>query len=204
MIVRYIIGIKMLLVVFILCFVDKSYGQVDPEWLKSWNQAVDLRPETLSYSTVVVSQDEPGIPLVVHGQIFKPNGREVANNVVIHMYHRDHAGFDFGLNDNSLTTWRLQGWAKTNAEGKFEFHTIRPAADYIGREGGHIHFTLISDEFGKQWAHKIHFLDDPKVAEKEKQQSAAKGQFSWVKEVKTHAGIQHIDVAIKLKEKADF
>jgi protocatechuate 3,4-dioxygenase beta subunit len=204
MIFRYIVVIKMLLVVFILCFANKSHAQVDPEWLNSWNQAVDLRPESLSSNTVIVSKDEPGIPLVVHGQIFQPNGQEVANNVIIHMYHRDNQGFDFGLNDKLLTTWRLQGWAKTNSSGKFEFYTIRPAPDHIGREGGHIHFTVVSAEFGKQWAHKIHFLDDPKITDNEKQQSAANGQFGWVKEVTTLDGIQHINVAIKLKEKTDF
>ena len=204
MIVRYFDVTRILLVVFILCFASRSHGQVDPEWLNSWNQALDSRPEILSSSTVIVSQDEPGIPLVVQGQIFKPNGHEVARNVIIHMYHRDNQGFDFGLNDKMLTTWRLQGWAKTNSEGKFEFHTIRPAPDHIGREGGHIHFTVVSAEFGKQWAHKVHFLDDPKITQKEKQQSAAKGQFGWVKEVKPYNGIQHVNVAIKLKEKADF
>lgn len=194
----------MLLVVFILCLADKSQGQVDPEWLKSWNQAVESRPKNLSSSSIIVSQDEPGVPLVVHGQIFKPNGHEVANNTLIHLYHRDHTGFDFGLNDNELSTWRLQGWAKTDAQGKFEFHTIRPAPDHIGREGGHFHFTVVSIEFGKQWAQKIHFFDDPKISDREKQLSAASGQFGWLKEVKTFDGIQHIDVAIKLKEKADF
>jgi protocatechuate 3,4-dioxygenase beta subunit len=137
-----------------------------------------LRPENLSSSSILVSQYEPGKPFVIHGQIFKPNGREVANNVLIHLYHRDHQGFDFGLNDNSLTTWRLQGWAKTNSEGKFEFHTIRPAPDHIGREGGHFHFTVVSTDFGKQWIQKIRFLDDPKISDKEKKQSAAAGQFA--------------------------
>lgn len=151
-----------------------------------------------------MTQDEPGIPFVVHGQIFKPNGHEVAKNTLIHLYHRDHAGFDFGINDKELSTWRLQGWAKTNSEGKFEFYTIRPAPDHIGREGGHLHFTVVSEEFGKQWLHKIHFLDDPKISDKEKQLSAAQGQFSWLKDVQTLEGIQHIQVAFKLKEKADF
>ena len=204
MIVRYMVVIKILLVVFILSFADKSHGQVDPQWLKSWNQAVDLRPEKVSSSSIIVSQHEPGIPLVVHGQIFKPDGREVASNVLVHLYHRDHAGFDFGHNDNEFSTWRLQGWAKTDAAGKFEFKTIRPAPDHIGREGGHFHFTIVSVEFGKQWAQKIHFLDDPKISAKEKQQSAAAGQFGWVKDVKTIDATQHINVAFKLKEKTDF
>ena len=204
MIVRYSVVVKMMLLVFIICFVVKSYAQVDPQWLKSWNQAVESRPENVSHTSIIVSPNEPGIPFIINGQIFKPNGREVANNVLIHLYHRDHAGFDFGLNDKVLSTWRLKGWAKTNSAGKFEFHTIRPAPDHIGREGGHFHFTVVSADYGKQWIQKIHFLDDPKISKKEKQKSAAEGLFGWVKEVKTINGIQHVKVVIKLKEKADF
>lgn len=198
------VAVKIMLVVLFIFTPIQSQGQVDPEWLKSWNQAVAMRPDNVSSSSVIVSPNEPGVPIVVHGKIFQPNGLEVANNVIIHMYHRDNQGFDFGLNDNELSTWRLQGWAKTDAQGKFEFHTIRPAPDHIGREGGHFHFTVVSTEFGKQWAQKIHFFDDPKISDREKQLSAASGQFGWLKEVKTFDGIQHIDVAIKLKEKADF
>ncbi|PKG97986.1 hypothetical protein [Paraglaciecola sp. MB-3u-78] len=97
----------------------------------------------MSSISITVSQDEPGIPLVEHGQIFKPNGREVANNTLVHLYHRDHAGFDFGLNDNESSTWRLQGWAKTDAQGKFEFHTIGLAPDHIARESDkhHLHIS---------------------------------------------------------------
>jgi hypothetical protein len=52
--------------------------------------------------------------------------------------------------------------------------------------------------------HKIHFLDDPKISNKEKQQSNAQGKFTWLTNVKTLDGIQHVDVAFKLKEQADF
>ncbi|WP_339720656.1 hypothetical protein [uncultured Paraglaciecola sp.] len=197
-------AIKLTLVIFILSVPNQSQGQVDPQWLKSWHQAVAMRPESVSVSSVIVSPNEPGIPLVVHGQIFKPDGQTFANSVLVHVYHRDHAGFDFGANDRELSTWRIQGWAKTDNQGKFEFKTIRPAADHLGREGGHFHFTVVSEEFGKQWMHKIHFLDDPKLSAREKQQSIAQGQFSWLTDVKTFDGIQHINVAFKLKIKADF
>lgn len=196
--------VKLMLVASFICTPNNSQGQVDPQWLKSWNQAVAKRPENLSSSTVLVSANEPGIPLVVHGKVFRPDGQDVVKNALVHLYHRDHAGFDFGANDKELTTWRLQAWAKTNSEGQFEFHTIRPAPDHLGREGGHFHFTVVSAEFGKQWMPKIHFLDDPQISNKEKQQSAAQGQFSWLKEVQTLDGIQHINVAFKLKEQTDF
>lgn len=62
----------------------------------------------------------------------------------------------------------------------------------------------MSEAFGKQWMNKIHFLDDPKISNKEKQRASVLGQFSWLAEVHTHKGIQYVDLAFKLKEQADF
>jgi len=202
--VNFLLLTKLIMVTSILALFDSAIAQVDPQWLKSWREAIDMRPGNISAISKVVSEEEPGIPFVVKGQLFKPNGRVPANNVLVHMYHRDHAGFDFGPNDSSLTTWRLQGWVRTDADGKFEFHTIRPAPDHIGREGGHIHFTIVSSDFGKQWAPKIHLLDDGGFTANEKRASETAGQFAWLKEVTTIDGVQYIDVAIKLKENADF
>jgi protocatechuate 3,4-dioxygenase beta subunit len=147
---------------------------------------------------------EPGTPLVIRGQVFEPDGRTPARGVVIHAYHRDKDGFDFGPNDRALTTWRLQGWVRTDAQGRFEFQTIRPAPDAMGREGAHVHFTMESQELGKQWAPTIFFSDDPLVTEKAREESAEAGEFGWVRDINVVDGIQRTDVKIRLKDKADF
>ncbi len=182
----------------------ESQGQVDPDWLRSWNEAQETRPEKLTANSRIAPGDEPGIPFIIHGQIFLPDGRTPAPDVVVHSYHRDHRGYEFGPNDNSVTTWKLQGWVITNSKGQFVFQTIRPASDHLGREGAHIHFTLVSTDFGRQWAPKVHLLDDPLVNDGQLKRSEAAGKFAWVRKVKTKNGIQHIDVNFQLKEKSDF
>src|SRR5262245_24767853 len=117
-----------------------SHGQADPYWLRSWNEAQRSRPAQMGASSTIASTSEPGTPFVARCQVFLPDGRTPASRVVVHSYHRDHAGYDFGAHDTALTTWRLQGWALTDAEGRFEFRTIRPAPDHLGREGAHVHF----------------------------------------------------------------
>src|SRR5688572_3814997 len=123
------------------CCAGESPGQADPFWLRSWHEAQENRPKTIASSGRIAPQDEPGTPLIVHGVVVEPDGRTPAVAVVVHAYHRDRDGFDFGPDDNELTTWRLQGWVETDTEGNFEFQTIRPAADHLGREASHIHFT---------------------------------------------------------------
>jgi protocatechuate 3,4-dioxygenase beta subunit len=182
----------------------EGLSQVDPFWLRSWNEAQRSRPERMASTGRIAAVTEPGTPLVIRGQVFEPDGRTPARAVVIHAYHRDKDGFDFGPNDRALTTWRLQGWVRTDAQGRFEFQTIRPAPDAMGREGAHVHFTMESQELGKQWAPTIFFSDDPLVTEKAREESAEAGEFGWVRDINVVDGIQRTDVKIRLKDKADF
>lgn len=195
--------ISVLILIGALFASAQSQGQTDPAWLKSWNEAQETRPVTLKSRGIIGANKEPGIPLVIHGQVVGPDGTS-ASGVVVHTYQRDHEGFEFGPNDNSVTTWRLQGWAQTDAQGRFEFQTIRPAPDHLGREGAHIHFTLESETFGRQWAPKIFFSDDPHVTAGQRRRSKKAGEFGWVREVRVADGVQHVDVRIRLKESADF
>ena len=195
--------ISVLILVGTACTPSESQGQADPCWLRSWNEAEEDRPLTMTSSGRIAAENEPGIPLFIHGRVFEPDGTS-ARGVVVHAYHRDRDGFDFGPNDDALTTWRLQGWVETDAEGRFEFHTIRPAPDHLGREGAHIHFTLVSGDFGRQWAPTVYLADDPLVTSDERSRSKESGQFGWVRGVETADGVQHVDVRIRLKEKADF
>lgn len=177
----------------------------DPYWLRSWNEAERIRPSLIDTHGRIAPADEPGTPLTIHGRVVQPDGRTPSPGVVVHAYHRDRNGLDFGAGDRSLSTWRLQGWARTDSEGRFRFDTIRPAADHMGREGAHIHFSVASSEFGRQWAPTVYFSDDPLVGERERARSAAAGAFGGVREVRTvDGGGQELDVRIRLKDAADF
>jgi len=182
----------------------QSMAQADPFWLKSWNEAQKSRPAQLTSTGRIAPATEPGTSLVIRGEIFKPDGRTPAPGVVVHAYHRDRDGFDFGPNDRALTTWRLQGWVRTDANGRFEFRTIRPAPDHMGRDGAHVHFTLESQDLGRQWAPTLYFSDDPPSSGKGLADSAKAGEFGWVRPVRVVGETQETDVKIRLKEKADF
>ncbi len=178
-------------------------GQADPAWLRSWNEAVASRPATLKAVGRIASKTEPGTPLIIRGQVVAPDGDPVGN-VIVHGYHRDQEGLDFGSGDSTTTTWRLQGWTRTDPEGRFMFRTIRPAPDHMGREGAHIHFTLESEQYGRQWAPTVFFADDPAVKADQRRQSEQAGEFAWVLDTRSIDGIEHLEVKIKLDEDPDF
>ena len=136
-----------------LLLAGTALADVDPAWLASWNEAVATRPATISKTARIGEEGEPGEPLIIQGQVTTPDGAPAAGVDVL-AYHRDAAGFEFGQGDRQTTTWRLRAWARTDDSGEFTFVTIRPAPDALGREAPHVHFTLVSDAWGRQWAPK--------------------------------------------------
>lgn len=181
----------------------QSWAQADPGWLRAWNEALENQPPSITANGRIAREDEPGTPFVIRGVLVEPKGKPAAG-VLIHAYQRDSDGLELGPEDNPLTTWRLNGWARSDADGQFEFQTIRPAPDNLGREAAHIHFTLQSEEFGRQWAQKVFLGDDPLVPAREHRRSQKAGEFGWVKEPRIQGGVQYIDIKILLKEQADF
>ncbi|MGO4893566.1 dioxygenase family protein [Flavobacterium sp. W21_SRS_FM6] len=183
--------------------VSANISNVDSSWLASWNAAVANRPSELKSFAEMVSSDEAGTRLAIKGLVVDPY-ENPAEGVIVHAYHRDNQGFDFGHNDKELTTWRIQGWAITDRQGRFTFDTIKAAPDHLGREGGHVHFTTISEEYGRQWALKAYFSDDESLTERQKAISQKAGRFGAVREVVPTEGGELINVAIKLKPEPDF
>lgn len=195
--------LKIFLTIILLLAGFSVKAQVDPEWLKSWNEANELKPSDITSVSRIAPKSEAGVPFVIKGKVFNPDN-SIGKGVTVHSYHRDAKGFDFGENDSQFTTWKLQGWTRTDKDGTFEFRTIRPAADHIGREGAHIHFTTISTEFGRQWANKVFLSDDPLLTKSQRKMSKEAGKYGWICEVKEKDGIQYIEVNIILKENGDF
>lgn len=198
------IGLSVAIVFFaMLSTGSQSWAQVDPAWLRAWNEALENQPQEITSTGRIASEAEPGVPFVIRGVLVEPNGAPAAG-VLIHAYQRDRDGLEFGPEDNPLTTWRLNGWARSDADGRFEFKTIRPAPDNLGREAAHIHFTLVSQEYGRQWAQKVFLGDDPLVPVRERGSSEKAGEFGWVKEPQEKGGVQSIEIKIRLNAKADF
>jgi protocatechuate 3,4-dioxygenase beta subunit len=95
-------------------------------------------PENLGSSATIVPANEPGEPLVIEGQVFAPDGATAVPGIDVHAYNTDAKGHYAA--SGSFYPPRLQGWAKTDAEGRFQIHTIRPG-HYPGMHvPAHVHF----------------------------------------------------------------
>src|SRR6185312_2779693 len=80
-----------------------------------------------SWRTNICTDKEPGEPLIVSGTIYTPDGRTPLEGINLFVYQTDATGVYTTSGGNNRNT-RLHGAMRTNAEGKYEFRTIKPAS----------------------------------------------------------------------------
>lgn len=174
-----------------------SAAAQDVEYIRALERAQQARPATLTSSSRIAPEAEPGAPLVIHGRAFAADGRTPLVDAVIFAYHTDREGL-YDRPGTSGHSWRLRGWAKTDAEGRFEFRTVRPGA-YPGRKvEEHVHFTVFTASGERYHARSLNFADDTLVPAAERAASERDGEFGAVRPVRREGSLQHVDFRIRL------
>lgn len=173
----------------------------DEEWLRVWEEAQRQRPRVIAATSRIAPANEPGTPLVIHGRVYARDGRTPAPGITVFAYQTDNTGV---YNAPGAQGWRLRGWARTDAEGRFEFHTIRPASYPSGRNPAHVHLTIEGPNLPRRWTSELRFLDDPFVSASDKRESQALGVFGSVRPVTTRGRTQHVDFNIRISDEGRF
>lgn len=119
-----------------------------------------------SWKTVLTSKDEPGEPLIVSGTVYGPDGKTPAPGITVYVYHTDAEGY-YRKGTNSSENPRLKGTMITNAEGRYEFRTIKPGAYPGGGNPAHIHYVLSGKGYPEQ-RDEVMFEGDPYLTPRQK------------------------------------
>jgi protocatechuate 3,4-dioxygenase beta subunit len=186
----------------VLMTVASAASAQDSDWVRAWEAAQRQRPQTVASTSRIALANEPGTPLVVHGRLFREDGRTPIAGAIVFAYHTDARGHYSDA--QAAHSWRLRGWAKSDANGRFTFHTIRPGASPQGRSPAHLHLTIEAAGIGRRFVDEVNFADDPLVSDRAKAASAAAGAFGFVRPVTTRAGAQHIDLRIRVAATGRF
>jgi protocatechuate 3,4-dioxygenase beta subunit len=116
----------------------------------------DGMPATLASNARIAPATEPGASLVIEGVVSTPRGAPAAG-VIVYAYHTDDSGIYPRARNQHGT---LRGWARTDAQGRYRFDTIRPAA-YPGRAvPEHVHMHVIEPGVGTYYIDELRFSDD--------------------------------------------
>ncbi|MCC6463647.1 MAG: heme-binding domain-containing protein [Saprospiraceae bacterium] len=143
-------------------------------------------PEQLSAVLTIAGDSEPGERLVLRGRLLQSDGKTPMANAILYAYHTNAEGLYAKTGkETGVQRWHghLHGWLKTDAGGRYEIRTIRPAP-YPGTQiPAHIHTALWAPEQGiePQFMEEFQFDDDPLVAktvrEKARRDPARSGLF---------------------------
>jgi protocatechuate 3,4-dioxygenase beta subunit len=165
----------------------------DREWVAALERAQRERPKTIGGSARIAPESEPGDPLVVHGRALGENDTPVAGAVVF-AYHTDRHGL-YDVPGAPPHRWRLKGWAKTDADGAFEFRTIRPGAYPQANVPQHLHLTIFLPDGRRYWAEELQFEDDPKLPAHQRAAAVR---------VRREGHVQHVDFTFRLRASHRF
>jgi protocatechuate 3,4-dioxygenase beta subunit len=140
---------------------------------------------------------------VVSGRVFAPNGIRTVPGVIVYAYNTDKDGYYSP--DGKVGHPRLKGYMKTDAEGRFELHTIVPGRYPGMRIPAHVHFNLWGAGYPVQWTDELRFEGDSYLTDTMKRESDARGAFATIRPLKVDAAsVRHCEINLRLLEKSNF
>jgi protocatechuate 3,4-dioxygenase beta subunit len=122
---------------------DKKYDAVHPE--TSFRELIKkyCKAEVISIATDTI----PGRKIKIIGTVKNTNGKPITD-ALVYLYHTDARGWyaadapHVSMNEGDMRHARLFGYVKTDKDGKFELHTIKPSGYPQSDLPAHIHIHV--------------------------------------------------------------
>lgn len=142
----------------------------------NWCGAKDA-PDNVGWKTRFGEENVKGERMLISGTVFQADGRTPAPDILIYAYHTDSEGY-YGRN-GEVRHGRFRGWMLTDANGRYEFSSIKPAPYPNNTNPAHIHFTITGKNLKEDWIDSVWFEGDKFVTpEAVKKQLTGRGGFN--------------------------
>jgi len=162
-------------------------------------QAPQIAEKNAASRITIAAKDEPGERLIVTGQLFGPDGKTPLAGGSVYVYHTDAKGlYTPDTNDNRNP--RLRGYMRTDAQGRYEYSTIKPAPYPNNQIAAHIHYVVNAPGYMER-IFEIVFEGDPNINERMRNDAAKEGSaFSIRTLTRDQQGVWHCTQDIKMRK----
>lgn len=123
----------------------------------------------------ITTAEEPGKKIIVTGTITDHDGKPVSD-ALVYLYQTDAKGWyaagspHVGGNEGDMRQARLFGYVKTDQQGRFELHTIKPSGYPQSDLPAHIHVHVWAAGF-RDFVNEFLFDDDERLIADIREQS---------------------------------
>jgi protocatechuate 3,4-dioxygenase beta subunit len=171
-----------------------------PLWAQQPPEVADA-PANPPSSARVADPTEPGTPLIFSGTVVAPDGKPVPG-VIVYAYQTDTEGYYNHAGGPGEAQPRLRGWAKTDASGRFEFITIKPAPYPNRNVPAHIHVIVWGAGYPRQWF-QVEFQGDPLLPQQHFTDNTA--DYTYIVPLSSdRRGTLHCNATIHLSRTSNF
>ncbi|MEX1277118.1 MAG: intradiol ring-cleavage dioxygenase [Bacteroidota bacterium] len=151
------------------------------------------RPKTITSSATLVSEKEPGEQLIINGTFYSRDRKTPAAGVLLYVYQTDATGA-YNNDDGSWQRPRINGWFRTDKNGRYEIRTIKPGSYPNRRQSAHIHLVIVPENGPARWLDDFLFEGDPFLSSDDQQRPSRDGSFSYVMKIrKEKDGLLHCE-----------
>ena len=162
-------------------------------------QAPTIAEKDAPSKITIAEKQEPGERLIVAGQVFRPDGVTPLPAASVYVYHTDVKGY-YTPESNDNRNSRLRGYMRTDAQGRYEFSTIKPGSYPNSRVPAHIHYVVTAPGYSER-VFEIVFEGDPFLDDKVRQEAANEWSgFSLRRLEKDGQGVLRCTQDIKLRQ----
>lgn len=127
-------------------------------------------PATVAMEGRIAPANEPGTPMTIGGVVTTAAGAP-APGIIVYAYQTDAKGLyppAPELRGAAARHGRLRGWARTDAQGRYRFLTIRPAGYPNTDIPEHMHLHVIEPGRCTYYIDDVVFEDDPRLTPRQR------------------------------------
>jgi protocatechuate 3,4-dioxygenase, beta subunit len=171
--------------------IARSSARADLYQCEGCEAALEADAAKLTPNARIAPVGELGEAMRIQGTVFASNRKSPVGGVILYAWQTNAAGlYANGTQDTEMSRLhgRLRAWVKTDASGRYQFDTIKPAPYPDENLAAHIHLVVLEPGKRPYWIDDVVFDGEFGVTARYRREMTNKGGNGIVRLVKEPSG----------------